>query len=129
MGAPVYYNDETIRVILNDGTIFYADESDDNCNNLYFDVNGKKGPNKLGHDIFSFDLCPRDISSSYNAEALDCIDTNCLSESDINSDDFCPKNEYDREKIKEKCKTSGYRCTLLIKSDGWEIKNDYPLNL
>ncbi len=100
-------------IILNDGTAVCFDATD----NLGFDVNGEKGPNRYGRDIFDFHLLTPLMESEFRYSNIEpkhvytdfCIDGNCT-----------------REAIIEKCRTSG-SCTLLLEMDGWEFKDDYPL--
>lgn len=65
------------------------------------DVNGIKGPNKLGEDIFLSQL-----KSNGKYQML------CWSNS--------------RERVLKGCKSDGQCCGALIQQDGWQIKNDYP---
>ena len=100
-------------IILNDGTAVCFDGTD----NLGFDVNGEKGPNRYGRDIFDFRLLTPLMESEFRYSNIEpkhvytdfCIDGNCT-----------------REAIIEKCRTTG-SCTLLLEMDGWEFKDDYPL--
>lgn len=71
------------------------------------DINGRKGPNVFGKDIFYFMISNKNKLAGYNYYG------------------------YNREQILENScnKTSSGRneaCTALIMMDGWEIKDDYP---
>ena len=82
---------------------------------IFFDINGNKGPNKVGRDIFALE---------YFIETLKYPDDNGnivpayvnKSRSDLlsNKSDMCNK------------KQNGYACLAVIYKDGWDIKSDYP---
>ena len=99
------------------------------------DINGTKGPNKKGVDIFYFFL-----------------DYNPATKAGANLGYFYPagyagwfdedgeyKDGYvygDRDKMLQQCKrdesnenTNTSSCALLIMYDGWQIKDDYPIRL
>ena len=63
----------------------------------YVDINGPKGPNKFGRDVFVFD---------------------------IESPEGLIGNQYDEEDCKRG--TTGYGCSTKLMKDNWEFKDDYP---
>ena len=90
-------NTDHYKFVLNDGAAFAlyiitsCTENNTNCLDVHFDVNGSKGPNKWGRDIFTLevypftnDVMPRGFRTSYNAatgtwqeRVKSEIDTNC----------------------------------------------------
>ena len=71
------------------------------------DVNGEKGPNKDGHDIFDFEYQP-------------------------NPQEYCQNLQKTRAQLISDCSQSvghAAKCTCLVMLDGWEFKKDYPLKL
>ena len=87
----------------------------------YIDINGQKGPNVLGKDIFYYVYC------------INC-DTNAMGSYKI-SGKFIPSAGTalenagaTREKYKTDCSKTGkgQDCSGLIMADGWQIKDDYP---
>ena len=72
---------------------------------LSIDVNGAKGPNVIGRDVFQFEInTSRSVISGY---------THSLP-------DYCTK-----EKINNNTEYAR-ACGAKIMADGWEIKDDYP---
>ncbi len=52
--ATPYWFNKDYTYVLDDGTVFTIETpSDDYPGAVYFDVNGKKGPNKIGYDLWS----------------------------------------------------------------------------
>jgi len=99
----------TFSVYLNDGSILSVTCEYSDC--LYFDVNGEKGPNMLGRDVFEYDLVSNKIGEVFS----DC-------DTDVT-----------RQELIESCKTGKnggrYSCSCLVRRDGFEFKDDYPLRL
>ena len=96
--------------LLPDGTImgielFGGDEKD--LDYISIDINGEKGPNVCGRDIFNFIVNTND--SSIQAPVR-----------------FAGSQYKTREAKLQACKTGLRYCTGLIALDGWEIKKDYP---
>lgn len=85
----------------------------------YADVNGPKGPNVLGKDVFSmnFYLIKRN-RLMFNMPAL--IRYNEGGILDVNV------KPHTRDDVIQNCKNIGTYCGYLIQSDGWMIKDDYP---
>ena len=111
-----YYADHA--AYLNDGTIIYFDMP-----GLYtYDVNGEKGPNEYGRDIFGFELLG-------NYSDLVHYD---VSNKDVVVPEMCPdkaeNEDCSRSGLINWCKM-GYYCTQLVQTDGWEFKDDYPKKL
>ncbi len=82
---------ENVGFVTQDGMTFTSS----GASGLEVDVNGKKGPNNYGRDIFLFD---------------------------INAEGISPKGIEYKETIKQECKTYGYSCTWRVLS---EDKMDY----
>ena len=96
--------------MLSDGTYikFWMDGGGPDCGDYafgsgqcypeyYVDINGPKGPNKFGRDVFVFD---------------------------IESPEGLIGNQYDEEECKRG--TTGYGCSTKLMKDNWEFKDDYP---
>lgn len=85
----------------------------------YVDVNGPKGPNILGKDLFamSFDLI------KHNRLMFDMPVRIRYNEGGF-VDIYIPPHT--RDDIIQNCKNIGTYCGYLIQSDGWMIKDDYP---
>ncbi len=120
----------------NQGRIIFADGTklDYNCGPifcLYFDVNGDKGPNEMGRDIFAFELYNGFNGGAGNAAPLekDIVFTPEYPQVCRTSNE---KIECTREQVKQECADDSdghFACTYLIMYDGWEIKGDYPLKI
>ena len=93
-------------IYLSDGTIMGLSGGDSSL--ILFDVNGEKGPNKDGRDIFEFDT-----KSSSDGSFKVC------------------NYQHTRDELISSCssQTDAISCTCLLMNDGWEFKNDYPLKL
>ena len=84
--------------------------------NFIFDINGKKGANQIGHDIFYFV-----VSASVDGEtSWDYVNrtTGKL---------VCGTWAYDPLKYKGKCNGEGFYCSCPIMYNGWKIPDDYPV--
>ncbi len=113
-------------VYFNDGSMMYSNECPEE---IAYDVNGDKGPNEFGRDIFAFYILYSDDGEDglpvinkvphFNTVWGDPIPW----ESDL--------KEYTREKSITSCKKGGSMslCSHLLEIDGWEFKDDYPLRL
>ncbi len=120
------YNQELFTVYLNDGSLYFNDECFDL---IVYDVNGEKGPNQYGRDLFYFfiligadnedliRITTPHVNTSWSTITLNSDGTNYYS--------------YTREEKKERCKNkeTGDGCSALLEADGWEFKNDYPFRL
>ena len=118
-----FLSDNTMLIYLNDGSIlFHVDVMD----NPVIDVNGDKGPNRWGRDIFPFYILLGN-DDVYGNLIYSSPHVNTLSWNE-------QKTKHDRSYYLDNCKAapsgsgSGLTetCTYLIQIDGWEIKNDYP---
>ena len=97
---------------------------------IYVDVDGSKGYNRVGRDIFMFYLFNRSIAlgeatchaSSAPASGLypGGVGSNCLPWSYV-----WPLKE---DLLRQSCnkEKDGSACAAVIVMDGWEIKKDYP---
>ena len=115
------YND--YRFIMNDGMVVkLAYDNDGGANHggvtkygyiifIMVDINGKKGPNIYGRDVFTLIIEPN--SSKINMYGIGQTRENLL-----NGARGC---KYDSNN-----KFSGGWCGGLIQYDGWQIKDDYP---
>lgn len=91
-----------------------------------YDVNGDKGPNKLGYDRFYFLFAQNDTARK-----------NCFGNSDTYFGPYCPAGtsvtQMPRETILARCRDGwgnypvGAWCVMLLQNDQWEFKADYPL--
>jgi prepilin-type N-terminal cleavage/methylation domain-containing protein len=104
---------------------------------LVADVNGQKGPNKMGRDIFAFYPCIDQRNPGSNCGPMN--DNHSLFIGGYSSGGVpaeggwrsrseyftmqgaCSKSAYTYDQI-----GSGTACGALIKADDWEIKDDYP---
>lgn len=77
------------------------------------DINGQKQPNKMGKDVFLYNLTIKESSVTEGKITPDGIgyDRNTLVSS----------ASYNCNKA-----ASGVRCATLIMKDGWQMKDDYP---
>ncbi len=108
---PLSGGEELMTVWLNDGIMIAIDGiAYDNFKSVWVDVNGDKKPNSYGRDIFYFELAFDNNGQLYSS-------SNLSRKQVIN---YCKDTKYS---------TSAYFCAHLIISDGWEIKDDYPVRL
>ncbi len=123
-------NSNDVQVHLNDGSMFSSCEGPDW---LMFDVNGDKGPNKFGRDVFVFAIIIDD-DAGYAADIVDTIPRfNTVNSNPIpwEDDEAMLKTKYSRDKLPENCQKypNTTYCTHLVEVDGWEFKDDYPVKL
>ena len=93
----VYEYDDEGNIIKSTAT--YSTET-----SVYVDINGTKGPNRYGKDVFIFKI-------------------------DFDDNQVYPYGEYSTySSITSNCstKSTGTYCAAKIKRDGWQIKEDYP---
>lgn len=91
---------------------------------INIDINGNKGPNQYGRDVFVFSIFP--FSEKSRGKVVPGTNDQCGGGG--------IHNELSREILTTRgcatCKTDhtgyGYGCAALIMIDGWEIKDDYP---
>ena len=91
---------------------------------INIDVNGDRGPNKYGRDVFVFSLFP--FANSSKGKLVPGTNEQC-SGGEIHND---LSRDYLVSSGCATCKSdhtgSGYGCAAVIIKDGWEIKDDYP---
>ncbi len=117
-------NDMSAGAVLPDGSILIAHSPYTDINYYYFvvDVNGKKGPDVLGKDVFRFAniLNMTGDKSGYTSKGVSFAGAGLEREQLINynnggaGDNGCAET------------STGKFCGALIQADGWEIKDDYP---
>ena len=115
-------------ITLSDGTILVFENS--LAIHVFADINGLKGPNKSGVDIFYFLLSyepshggyfsPSGYYRKYNDEG------EYVENFAYNNRDSMLKNCKEDEHNKD---FNNRTCALLIMYDGWQIKDDYPIRL
>lgn len=120
------------RFILNDGTLVSVrvqrDEGSGGTRNkqyyayIFVDINGAKGPNRMGRDVFVF------IYFIYfeNYPQYDGIFSGCPSTSNTRNH-LLNNSSYGCNR--QAVGGGGYAnsaCASLIMKDGWQIKSDYP---
>ena len=101
--------------------LVYKDGIQYNALSIAYDINGDKGPNKHGRDIFWIEYFPSGIT---NKDIVVNLGTPYISSSN-------------RSKNKQNCKTYSQRnseaaamyCFNLIYQDSFEIKDDYPIKI
>ncbi|MBR6163246.1 hypothetical protein IKQ26_05115 [bacterium] len=114
------------KLILQDGTVFILNTSANTVtkNNItiprswtsiFIDINGQKGPNVFGKDLFYYIYRIQEDRTPIGGEN--------------NSGKMIPSGaNMSREEMLSDCANngSGCDCTALIMNDGWQIKDDYP---
>ena len=108
-----------------DGQLFLFNQTQEGQGYLWIfaDINGVKGPNRVGRDVFVFDgrnYATGDVDKHFIKfwSQSPYFDRNIL----INGEGYgygCNKN--DKSDI-----YLGYNCGALILIDGWKISDDYP---
>ena len=89
------------------------------CYDIWYDINGEKGPNEKGRDIFVFILC-KNGGCNFNSNQVRGM--------------YCQPNGEPfptHEQLIDNCKdrNSGLYCTILLEQNGYEFPKDYPLGL
>ena len=115
------------KYYLNDGSMFFTGD----CSYIiYYDVNGDKGPNQSGRDIFNFYIISND-DGDYGIGIVNNIPH-------FNTKDWSPipcEEGYERYFTRDYILSNSCNgqnsstCSTLIEMDGWEIKDDYPFRL
>ena len=113
------------KYYLNDGSMFFTGD----CSYMiYYDVNGDKGPNQSGRDIFMLYILYSDDRQPKLAQEVP----------HFNTKDGSPipweegyESYFTRDYIlSHTCNgQNSSTCSTLIEMDGWEIKDDYPFRL
>ena len=95
--------DNWVTCVLPNGTVIlymsFINENQAETTHTIVDLNGAKGPNRFGRDVFRFDRIKNIgfVPSGYNSTNIDCTKT-----------------------------TSGAGCAAKIMKDNWQISDDYP---
>ena len=89
------------------------------CYDIFYDINGEKGPNEKGRDIFVFILC-KNGGCNFNSNQVRGY--------------YCAPTGYPfptHEQLIDNCKdrNRGSYCTILLEQNGYEFPKDYPLGL
>ena len=89
------------------------------CYDIFYDINGEKGPNEKGRDIFVFILC-KNGGCNFNSNQVRGM--------------YCAPTGYHfptHEQLIDNCKdrNRGSYCTILLEQNGYEFPKDYPLGL
>ena len=92
------------------------------CYDIYYDINGEKGPNEKGRDIFVFILC-KNGGCNFNSNQVRGF--------------YCAPTGQQfptHEQLIDNCKNyrtdgGGSWCTILLEQNGYEFPKDYPLGL
>ena len=91
------------------------------CYDIWYDINGEKGPNEQGKDIFVFILC-KNGGCNFNSNQVRgyyCAPT---------GEQF-PTHEQLIDNCKNYRTDGGNWCTILLEQNGYEFPKDYPLGL
>ena len=91
------------------------------CYDIFYDINGEKGPNEKGKDIFVFILC-KNGGCNFNSNQVRGF--------------YCAPTGYHfptHGQLIDNCKNyrtdGGEYCTILLEQNGYEFPKDYPLSL
>ena len=124
-----------VVLLLADGTIIafnrasYGDVNNKNAYIwLYADINGLTGPNKVGRDVFVFDI-RNWAKNDYYISFYKCHGCNTreqLMNANVSSDEEDNRTGMGCSKENISGYYSGFYCGALIQLDGWEIRDDYP---
>lgn len=107
-GNKVFYSDGSLL------TTFYSG----GCLDVDYDVNGLKGPNREGYDMFRFLFC----FTTYNRKYW-------FGNDDIFFGSYGGGSVAagaSRDGMISKCQEDAMWCTRLLQNDQWEFKSDYP---
>ena len=91
------------------------------CYDIWYDINGEKGPNEKGKDIFVFILC-KNGGCNFNSNQVRgfyCAPTGEQFPTHGQLIDNCKNYRTD----------GGNYCTILLEQNGYEFPKDYPLGL
>ena len=93
------------KFVINDGTniAFYTVPEKFLCH-FYMDVNGYRGPNTRGKDIFEFILSLDDSNKNLYPNGY--------------SDEY--------ENVLSDCESLGHKCATILMNNGWHFPKDYP---
>lgn len=107
-GNKVFYSDGSLL------TTFYSGD----CLDVDYDVNGLKGPNREGYDMFRFLFCFTTDNRKY-----------WFGNDDIFFGSYGSGSVAagaSRDGMISKCQENAMWCTRLLQNDQWEFKGDYP---
>lgn len=107
-GNKVFYSDGSLL------TTFYSGD----CLDVDYDVNGLKGPNREGYDMFRFLFCFTTGNRKY-----------WFGNDDIFFGSYGSGSVAagaSRDGMISKCQENAMWCTRLLRNDQWEFKGDYP---
>lgn len=89
------------------------------------DVNGLKGPNKLGRDIFAFQANWGISSLKKGGYPAGMEYANIVSREKLINGDLSNSSSYNCKKLSDKTHSGAY-CAAVIMLDGWKITDTYP---
>lgn len=108
-----------VAVKFSDGSVAYFKNG--SCLDVYYDINGKNPPNKIGSDIYVFAM---PMGSDYNhlkKAGKSFIAWGSQTHS---------KEKYENYSFQiNACKTDSYACTRVLQINNWEYPKDYPWKL
>lgn len=107
-GNKVFYSDGSLL------TTFYSG----GCLDVDYDVNGLKGPNREGYDMFRFLFCFTTDNRKYWF-GNDYIFFGSYGSGSVAAG-------ASRDGMISKCQENAMWCTRLLQNDQWEFKGDYP---
>lgn len=110
----------TAKYILENGVMIitgFTSSSGSRGLTIITDINGFKGPNRYGRDVFMFSM---DTKSGFVPYGMGIIASN-------DPEDYVtPTREFLLNGEARSCSKDGIYCAGVIMIDGWTIKNDYP---
>ena len=91
---------------------------------IVIDINGRRGPNRYGRDVFMFSIFP--FYEDFKGKLVPGTNDQCGNGLIHNTQ----SRDYLLSQGCWTCKSdhsgTGYACAALIMKDGWQIKDDYP---
>lgn len=116
-------------MILSNGTVLTVyPNTQHNYIWLFADINGFKKPNRIGRDVFVFD-----IYKWYDNKYRLKLWGEMYNKDYLSKDPQIPEDEYESNNGYYECNKnnkhghySGFYCGAVIQKDGWQIKDDYP---
>jgi len=112
-------------IYLANGMIIYA-ETVSSSIRFQVDLNGVKGPNKLGSDTFAFSIFRKWSGAHCNVGYVNgwCNYRGELFPGHSCNYEFCGR---DLTKTSQDCAINALDCTIPIMKNGWKIPDDYPI--
>ena len=110
---------KTYGMVLANGSVIGFNPKNTFCE-IFVDLNGKKGPNKYGKDVFDIMLSKISMNNQYgnfNKSGLYMLGHGKNRTELTSGSKACSKTATSQ---------SGGYCGALIMHDGWKIENDYP---